>query len=377
MYPMLSATGTEQRELVATVRAVLTESAEPLQVPWDAIDDGIDRSLWGLLAKLGLIGLGVTEDRGGSGGGLRELCLVAEQLGGVLGRVPFVGSAAVLAADPPDAASIADGSVIAVPAWETFLCLPRRHDGLTRSGTTVEGTLQAVAFGMDADLLLAFAGESAVLVDLAQPGVFRQPVSAFDVTEPVAAMSLSFVQATVIEVIEPEAFLARGLTVAAAELIGTGQRALSGAVDYAKQRHQFGRAIGSFQAIKHLLADRYVQLEAAALLVDSAITAVDDVLPDALVAARTALVAATEAAHAAAADALQVHGGIGFTWEHPSHLFLKRTRSRRSLFGSPDEQLAMLAAHIFEPSAQPHPLPLAAAVAEAPSRIMSSDLHRL
>jgi acyl-CoA dehydrogenase len=374
---MLSVAGDEQRELVATVRAVLTESAEPLEVPWDAIDEGIDRSLWGLLAKLGLAGLGVSEDRGGSGGGLRELCLVAEQLGGVLGRVPFVGTAAVLAAGPSDVGSIADGSVIAVPAWETFLDLPHRRDGLTLSGTTVEGTLQAVAFGMDADLLLAFAGDRAVLVDLAQRGVFRQPVSAFDVTEPVAAMSFSVAHARVIEVTEPEAFLPRVLTVAAAELIGTGQRALSGAVDYAKQRHQFGRAVGSFQAIKHLLADRHVQLEAAALLVDSAITAVDDVLPDAPVAARTALAAATEAAHAAAADALQVHGGIGFTWEHPSHLFLKRTRSRRSLFGSPDEQLEMLAAHIFEPSARPHPLPLAAAVVLPPSRIMSSDVHRL
>jgi acyl-CoA dehydrogenase len=365
MFPMLSATVDEQRELVATVRAVLAESAEPPDVPWDAIDDGMDRSLWGLLAKLGLVGLGVGEDRGGSGGGLRELCLVAEQLGGVVGRVPFAGTAAVLAAGPPDAGSIADGSVVAVLAWETFPDLPHRRDGLALSGTTVEGALRAVPFGMDADLLLAFAGERAVLVDLAQPGVFRQPVSAFDVTEPVAAMSLSAAQATVLELVGPEAFLPRALTVVAAELIGTGQRALSGAVDYAKQRHQFGRAIGSFQTIKHLLADRYVQLEAAALLVDWAITAVDDAAPDALIAARTALVAATEAAHAAAADALQVHGGIGFTWEHPSHLFLKRTRSRRSLFGSPAEQLEMLGAQIFEPSTQRRPLPAAAAVVGA------------
>jgi acyl-CoA dehydrogenase len=358
---MLFVADDEQRELVATLAGLLTEFAEPLQVPWDAIDDGVDPSVWGLSAKLGLLGLGVGEDRGGSGGGLRELCLVAEQVGGVLGRVPFTGTAAVLAAGPPDIDSIVSGSVIAVPAWETFPSLPRRRDGLKLSGTVVEGSLQAVPFGMDADLLLAFAGENVVLVEVAQAGVLRQSVSSFDVTEPAAAFSFSDVKATVIE---PGVFLPRVLTVAAAELIGTGQRALSGAVDYAKQRKQFGRAIGSFQAIKHLLADRYVQLEGAALLVDWAITAVEDALPDAPMAARTALIAATDAAHAAAADALQTHGGIGFTWEYPSHLFLRRARSRRSLFGSPDEQLELLAAYIFDPPAQPHRSARAGAVAD-------------
>jgi acyl-CoA dehydrogenase len=358
---MLLVADDEQRELAATARALLTESAEPVQVPWEAIDEGVDRPVWGLLAKLGLLGLGVGEVRGGSGGGLRELCLVAEQVGGVLGRVPFIGTAAVLAAGPPHVDSIVDGSVIAVPAWETFPSLPRRRDGLTLSGTVVEGSLQAVPFGMDADLLLAFAGEDVVLVEVTQPGVLRQSVASFDVTEPAAAFSFSEVEATVIE---PGVFLPRVLTVAAAELIGTGQRALSGAVEYAKQRKQFGRAIGSFQAIKHLLADRYVQLEGAALLVDWAITAVEDALPDAPVAARTALIAATDAAHAAAADALQTHGGIGFTWEYPSHLFLRRARSRRSLFGSPDEQLELLAAYIFDAATQPNPLALAAALAD-------------
>ena len=135
----------------------------------------------------------------------------------------------------------------------------------------------------------------------------------------------------------------RALTVVAAELLGTGQRALDGAVEYAKQRYQFGRAIGSFQAIKHMLADRYVQLDAARLLVDAAVTAIDDGRPDALAAVRTAVVAATEAAQAAVGDALQTHGGIGFTWEHPSHVFLKRVRARRSLFGSPAAQLDALA----------------------------------
>ena len=233
----------------------------------------------------------------------------------------------MLAAGAPHVSRIVNGSVIAVPAWETLPGLPgTRRDALSLSGPRVEGALQAVAFGMDADLLLAFAGDTAIFLDLDKPGVRRHAVTAFDVTEPAAAITVVGAEATIVE---PGAFLPRALTVVAAELLGTGQRALDGAVEYAKQRYQFGRAIGSFQAIKHMLADRYVQLDAARLLVDAAVTAIDDGRPDALAAVRTAVVAATEAAQAAVGDALQIHGGIGFTWEHPSHVFLKRVRAGR------------------------------------------------
>jgi acyl-CoA dehydrogenase len=328
----------EQRALVGEVRRLLAEKADRLPPPWGEQGAGTNRMLWGSLAGLGLLGVGVAEERGGSGGGLRELCLVAEQVGAVCARVPFTGTAAVLAAGPLDAASIIDGSVIAVPAWETFPALARRSNALHLTGSTVDGSLQAVAFGMDADLLLAFAGDTAVLVDLSQPGVRRQPVATFDVTEPAVSVELVGARVTVIDI---GGFLPAVLTVVAAELIGTGQQGLDGAVDYAKQRHQFGPPIGSFQAIKHMLADRYVQLDAARLLVDWAVTTHDRA--DGAAAARTALVAATEAAEAAAGDALQTHGGIGFTWEHPSHVYLRRVRARRSLFGSPAQQFDALA----------------------------------
>ena len=331
----------EQRELVNTIAKLLAERADPLPPSWETVEAGVDRSLWQSLAELGLLGVGVSEKQGGSGGGLRELCLLAERVGAACARIPFVGTAAVLVAGAPDVSRIVNGSVIAVPAWETLPGLPgTRRDALSLSGPRVEGALQAVAFGMDADLLLAFAGDTAIFLDLDQPGVRRHAVTAFDVTEPAAAITVVGAEATIVE---PGAFLTRALTVVAAELLGTGQRALDGAVEYAKQRYQFGRAIGSFQAIKHMLADRYVQLDAARLLVDAAVTAIDDGRPDALAAVRTAVVAATEAAQAAVGDALQTHGGIGFTWEHPSHVFLKRVRARRSLFGSPAAQLDALA----------------------------------
>jgi alkylation response protein AidB-like acyl-CoA dehydrogenase len=129
----------------------------------------------------------------------------------------------------------------------------------------------------------------------------------------------------------------------AAELVGTAQRALDGAVAYAKERRQFGRPIGSFQAIKHLLADRHVQLDAARMLVHAAAAAIDVGDGGAEEAAAAALVAVCDAADATTGDALQVHGGIGFTWEHPSHVYLKRARARRVLLGSQARQLDGLA----------------------------------
>ncbi|MFJ7094785.1 acyl-CoA dehydrogenase family protein [Streptomyces mirabilis] len=109
------------------------------------------------------------------------------------------------------------------------------------------------------------------------------------------------------------------------------------------QRRQFGRPIGSFQAIKHVLADRSVQLDAAWMLVREAAHALDGKRADADVAARTALAAAADAVEAVTADALQTHGGIGFTWEHRSHVLLRRARARRSLLGPPAHRLDVLA----------------------------------
>jgi acyl-CoA dehydrogenase len=345
---MHMATTEEHHQLAITARQVLDAAArvDPVPPTWENRAAGLNRELWRSLADLGLLGVGIPEERGGSGGGVRELCLLAEQVGAAVPRIPFAGTAAVLAATRHDVTDIVDGSRVVVPAWETFpTAIPRARTTAVRlNGATVDGSLRTVAFGMDADQLLAFAGSVPVMLDLAATGVRRSRVDSFDVTEPSAAVELTGVTATVLE---PVANCDRVRTVLAAELIGTGQRALDGAVEYAGQRHQFGRPIGSFQAIKHLLADRHVQLDAARLLVDWAAAAIDDERPDAETAARTALSAASDAADAATGDALQVHGGIGFTWEHPSHVYLKRARARRSLLGSSDTQLDALADHVL------------------------------
>ncbi|HEY2101152.1 MAG TPA: acyl-CoA dehydrogenase family protein, partial [Pseudonocardia sp.] len=346
----------------------------PLPPDWDALPLGLNRSLWAALGELGLLGLAVPEALGGGGAGVLEQCLLAEQVGAALPAVPFAvtavltavltrsaGAGAALSGAALSGAALSGaaadvlrdvtaGSAVATTAWQTWPAsvVPWRRPGvLSSDGSVVSGTLGAVPFGMDADWLLAFdAGGAPLLVDLAGPGVRRESADSLDVMEPVASVRLTDAPATVLPL--PELPVAEILTVFAAELVGTGQRALDGAVSYAKERRQFGRAIGSFQAIKHMLADRYVQLDAARLLVRTAAAdAGAPAGPESELAARTALAAASDAADAATGDALQTHGGIGFTWEHPSHVLLKRARARRALLGSQARQLAAIADHVL------------------------------
>ncbi|WP_217574229.1 acyl-CoA dehydrogenase family protein [Streptomyces sp. GbtcB7] len=351
----------EQLELSRTAERLLAAHARrnTLPPPWDAIPQTLSRELWASLAELGLLGLGVPERLGGSGGGVADLCVLAEQVGSALPTLPFAATATVAAVlaehadSPATRAALADvvgGSTVAVPAWETFpadMVPGRRAGALTLNGSAANGMLTAVPFGLDAELLLAFADEGSaparpVLVELAEPTTERTSVASLDVTEPMASLRLTGAPAIPLGPLGAHT-AARLLTVLAAELIGTGRRALDGAVEYAGQRRQFGRPIGSFQAIKHVLADRSVQLDAAWMLVRGAAQALDGKRADTDVAARTALAAAADAVEAVTADALQTHGGIGFTWEHRSHVLLRRARARRSLLGSPAHRLNVLA----------------------------------
>lgn len=355
----------EQLELGRTAQQLLADHANrnPLPPTLDAIPRTLDRGLWASLAELGLLGLGVPEDQGGSGGGMPELCILAERVGAALPTVPFSAAATVAAvlvqeADSPYVRAalgrVVDGSEVAVPAWETFPAdvVPGRRAGpLTLTGSAVDGVLSAVPFGLDADLLLAFVDGAdgrarPVLVELAERTTLRTPAEALDITEPMAEVRLTAASAVPLGPLGAHT-VARLLTVLAAELVGTGRRALEGAVEYAGERRQFGRAIGSFQAVKHLLADRSVQLDAAWMLVQSAAQGLEVARADAATATRAALAAAGDAAEAATADALQIHGGIGFTWEHLSHVLLRRARARRSLLGSSARRLDMLADQVL------------------------------
>jgi alkylation response protein AidB-like acyl-CoA dehydrogenase len=330
----------EQTQLAATARKVLSDEAErtPLGSPT------LNRDLLATLAGLGLLGLPVDERLGGAGAGIVELTVLAEEVGAALPTIPFAASTVVstltlAALDEPVAhealARLLDGSATCTVAWS--------------------GELGPVQFGADADYLITRLDGAITLVDLTDASVVRTPVAGFDPSEPVATVVLNGVRpllvaspartAEVVTAVTPPV-----LTTLAAELVGTGQRALDDAVAYAKQREQFGRVIGSFQAVKHMLADRHVQLDAARSLVRYAAWAIDNGEPNAELAAHTALAAASDAASAATADNLQTHGGIGFTWEQSAHRYLRRTRARRSLLGTPARQLDRIADRILTPA---------------------------
>ncbi|MDQ4119142.1 MAG: acyl-CoA/acyl-ACP dehydrogenase [Actinomycetota bacterium] len=352
----------ELRELGSTSRRLLERSADTSFPPAFDAPAVPDRGLWSSLAGLGLLGLAVPEELGGSGGGATELCVLAEEMGAALPAVPFTGTAAVaavlVAAARDDVArqvlrDVVTGTTIVVPAWETFPAqvVPGGRAALRVTDGKVQGALTAVPFGLDADMVLAFAcrdeARVVVLLDTGRDAVRRRATAAFDVVEPVATVDVAPTAAPLLPITAvPTARIGVAL---AAELVGTARRALDGAVAYAKERSQFGRPIGSFQAIKHLLADRHVQLDAARMLVHTAAAALDAGRGDAQEAATAAVIAACDAADATTGDALQVHGGIGFTWEHPSHVFLKRARARRALLGSQARQLDGLAQLILGP----------------------------
>jgi acyl-CoA dehydrogenase len=344
----------EHRELARTVQQILTERRGPFPPAWDA-PPLLDRGLWRALAEVGLLGVTVPEEYGGAGAGLLEAALVAEQAGYTPAPVPYLPAAVVASilvqlqqaggGCEDVLAGITDGSTVAVPAWETFpstVVNRRRPAGLQLRDCRVSGLLSTVPFGRDADLLLAVADGALVLVRLDGRGVEREGGRGLDAVEPAAQVRFLDAEARVVgdEPLRGSAIAAIRVLIAA-ELVGLGQQAVDSTVAYATERQQFGRAIGSFQAIKHTLADRHAQLDAARLLMHWAAATEDRH------GARLAVQAADEAATAAATDALQTRGGMGFTWEDSAHVLLKRARSRRALLGSPGRQLDAIADRLF------------------------------
>ena len=204
--------------------------------------------------------------------------------------------------------------------------------------------------GYTADLILVAAntvkGTSLFAVDAMAPGLEREPLRTLDRTRKVARLRFDNVSARLIGADgEAAAGLARtadlALVALAAEQLGAAQRCLDTAVAYAKERIQFGRAIGSFQAIKHRCADMLLLVEGARSAVFHASNAADD--RDRALAASVAKVACSEALLHVALDSMRIHGGIGFTWEHDAHLYVRRAKSAELMFGDPNFHLERLA----------------------------------
>ena len=331
-----------------------------------ATEMGYDESVWRQMAcELGLHGIAVPEEWGGAGAGLSELAVVFEEMGAALLCSPFFSTVALATQailTSGDRAAMAeflpnfvDGTSTAtlvlngqLNAWDAAaVTLTATRDG---DGYRVSGDAPLVLDGHTADLLLVVAntpaGTSLFAIAADSAGLEREPLASLDRTRKVARIRFDGAPGRLIGTDGNAApGLARtsdlALVALAAEQVGAAQRCLDMAVDYAKNRIQFGRAIGSFQAIKHRCADMLVSVEGARSAVVHAAEVADG--PDLAMAAAVAKMACSEAFLQAALDNMRIHGGIGFTWEHDAHLYVRRAKTTELMFGSPDYHAQRLA----------------------------------
>ena len=355
----------EQEQLRTTLRRFLADKAPSAEVrrAMDS-DEGYDPRLWRQMAdQLGLHGLALPEVYGGSGGGPVELGIVLEELGRVLLPSPYFATVALagqaLAASNDEAAqarwlpAIADGSTTATLALAEESGSWRLEDvESTATDTTVSGTKMFVVDGHTADLILVVArtgtGPALFAVDGDAPGVTRTRLETLDPTRRLARVDLDAAPA---RRVGPEgdasAYLRTVLDLVAvalaAEQVGGAQACLDAAVEYAKVRVQFGRPIGSFQAVKHKCADLLVQVEGARSAAYHATTVAAEGSSELPVSAALAAACCADAFTHAAKENIQIHGGIGYTWEHDAHLYLKRAKSSEQLFGGPATHRTRLA----------------------------------
>jgi alkylation response protein AidB-like acyl-CoA dehydrogenase len=340
-------------DLRASVRALLADRA-----PWSAVlarcetDQPYDAALWRTLAAdLGCAGLAIPEQQGGAGASWREAAVVAEEIGRAVAPVPFLTSAVIATAallavgGDPAAADLAAGQSTAALVVPLSTAPDRRYPGAVRADGTgrLRGAVTSVADAGFADLLLVPAvgddGPLLFAVEAAAPGVRREPVAALDLTRPLYDVSLADAPARLLAVgAAAEAALAGALTAGAAmlasEQLGIAQAALDLTVSYLKTRYQFGRLIGSYQALKHRAAQMWASVAQARAVARYAAVCLADEDPDAPVAVALAQAYCSGVAVRAAEECVQLHGGIGFTWEHPAHLYLKRAKSSSIALGT-------------------------------------------
>ena len=309
---------------------------------------GFDRATWSVFAEqLGLCGLGVPERLGGSGGDFLDVAVVAEQFGASLACLPFFSSV-VLAQTALAAAKGADAGeyIEAITAGRLTGTVATGLTGTRDSGGwRLDGTADYVVDGATADIVVAFArtpgGMSQFVIDGRAPGLTRVPLQTMDQTRRLARLELAGVPARlaggegsegrpVLELVRDTAAAAL-----AVEAVGGMQRALDMSVEHAKTREQFGRKIGSFQAIKHRCADMFTDVQAARALAHAAAAARAGNQTRASVAASAAKAYCATAYQRTVRSMIQIHGGMGFTWEHPAHLYFKRATSDALLFGDP------------------------------------------
>jgi alkylation response protein AidB-like acyl-CoA dehydrogenase len=364
----------DQILLKNSVRSALDEQCKPAHVRAMMEDaKGYGEGLWGEMAKLGWLGLPFAEEYGGAGLGLVELCLVLEELGRAAYPGPYFSSVVlgglglVLAGTPAQKErwlpAIASGAarLSAALVEESLDCDPASTTAKASpagDGWALWGVKRFVPWAHVADAVLvparAPAGLSLFLVDPKSPGVTVKAMHGLDLGNRWSEMRLSDVMVKPDAVVGQvgragshlDALLRRAAVCASAEMLGAARRCLDMSVDYAKVREQFGQPIGSFQAIRHRCAEMLLAVENSHSAVYYAAWALNAGADDAAVAASICKSYVSEAARKVCGDAIQVHGGIGFTWEYDLHLYFKRAKALEPLYGDAEYHRELIARHV-------------------------------
>jgi alkylation response protein AidB-like acyl-CoA dehydrogenase len=331
-------------------------------------ETGYDEAVWKqMAAELGLQGIHIPEEYGGQGFSFVELGIVLEEMGRALLAAPYLASVCLAANAILDLGSeqqrkellpgIASGETIAALAlaepngrWDASgVEATARADG---GEWVLDGTKRFVVDGANASVLIVAAkapeGVGLFVVKGDAEGLSREALPTLDTTRKQSALTLKGVRATALgEVpVSLDRLLDHISVCIAAENVGGAQRCLDMAVEYAKNRVQFGRPIGQFQAIKHKCADMLLQIESAKTAAYYAMWVAAKGDEELGVVAPLAKAVASEAYFFAASENIQVHGGIGFTWEHDAHLYFKRAKSSELLFGDPVFHRELLATRL-------------------------------
>lgn len=359
----------EQEELRSSVRRLLGRWCPETEVRrLMETDTGFERDVHVRLAQeIGAVGLAVPERFGGAGASWREVAVVAEETGRALYGGPYLSSAvlsagALLATEDEQACrdylpALVKGEILASLA---FVEPDRRWDAAStgtravwrEGGYSLAGSKLYVIDGHTADLLLVTAriDDTTALfaVDRAAKGITTALQPTLDRTRKLAEIQFEDAPARLVGapahgVEAVSAAVRAGCAALVAEQVGGAQRLLEIGVDYANTREQFGRPIGSFQSIKHMCADMLAQVESARSLAHHASWAIAVDHPDAAAVVHAAKSLCSQTFLSVAATTIQIHGGIGFTWDHPAHLYYRRAKSDEVLFGTPAEHRTLLA----------------------------------
>jgi len=359
----------EQRELRSIVRRFLADKSSEADVRrLMATREGYDPEVWAQMSEqLGLQAIAIPAEYGGAGYSYLELGIIFEEIGRALLCAPYFATVAlaaeVLLRSGDDTAKkellpgLASGETIGTLAvqenptgWGVAdIATTATH---TADGWRLNGHKRFVLDGHVANLLLIAArtdaGVSIFAADSTAAGLMVTPVGTMDQTRKQAELELNETPARLVgQDGQGGAILEKALNTAAillaAEQVGGASRALDMAVDYAKIRVQFGRPIGSFQAIKHKCADMLAETESARSAAYYGLCALASDDADVPIAAHLAKIYCSQAYMHVAADNIQVHGGIGFTWEHPAHLYFKRAKTSEVLLGTPAHHRTLLA----------------------------------